>query len=78
MYATRAYAFHGLPSEILDMDPAPVDGVMVHWSNTKPPTVVLEALLSAVRLIPSLLGAMVVFKKYAAPLPQIMSIFPST
>jgi hypothetical protein len=63
MYATRAYEFQGLPREIFERDPAPVAGVIVHWSKTKPPAAVPVERLSAVRLISSALGEIVVFRK---------------
>lgn len=76
-YATRAKEFHGRPSEISDIVPAPVEGTIAHWSKTNPAALVFVDRLWAVRLMPSLLGAMVDLRKYPAPDPQIISMFPS-
>lgn len=51
---------------------------MVYWLKTKPLDIVAVVRLSAVRLMLSLLGEMVVLRKYPALLPQIISMFPLT
>jgi hypothetical protein len=42
-----------------------------HWSNTKPPGVVLLARFAAVMELPSSFGEMVLLRKYPKPEPTI-------